>query len=212
MGKREAIVDGIEFYYDRNCPRGGRMGCTVYLVPCSRCGHIIRSNNYGRNKEYICDMCRLGEKRKQDAIAESWLQEIETKGERRFNAALDEIEAQVKDFSKYESAISIARLGREKYGSIPEAMVAIELIRLGYKIIPQQQVGKYRVDFFVPEQKFVVEVDGDLYHKNNRKSDREATVQFSLGLDVKIIHVSAELIRKNIQKLGKYISKSLELP
>lgn len=212
MGKKEADLDGIKYYYDPNVGKRGRKGCTVYLIPCERCGQPVKRKAYGRNLTVICDMCKLGVKRKEQAIANAWLDEIETKGERRFNQALDELQAQVKNFSEYEKAITIARRGTERYGSIPEVLVAIELIRLGYKFIPQQKVGKYRVDFYIPEDKFVIEVDGSVYHRNITKGDREATIQFSLGLDVKIIHISAELIRKDIRKLGKYIEKSLQIP
>lgn len=84
-------------------------------------------------------------------------------------------------------------------------MVAIELVRLGHRVIPQQKIGKYRVDFLLKDVKMVIEVDGDLYHKDQFKGDREATIQFSLGMDWKIVHVPAELISKDIRKLKKII-------
>lgn len=212
MGKREAELDGIEYYYDKTSYRGGRRGSWIFLIPCDVCGTKVKRKSYGRNTKTICDACKLGVKKKKDAIANAWLDEIETKGEHRFNQALDEIQAQVKDFDSYANAVRIAGTAKEKYGSIPEAMVAVELIRLGYSVIPQQKVGRYHVDFYLPNEKIVLEVDGGTFHRNNRNSDREATIQISFGMDAKIIHVSAELIRKNIQKLSEYIEKSLQLP
>ena len=212
MGKKEADIDGIKYYYDSSVGSRGRMGCTIYLVPCEKCGKIIRRKTYNRNNTVLCDACRLGEKKKRDAVAAAWLDEIETKAEHRFNQALDEIQTQVDDFAKYDKSVKVARRGVEKYGSIPEAMVAIELLHLGYRIIPQQKIGKYRVDFYVPDDKFVIEVDGSVYHHGKNITEREAIVQMSLGLDVKIIHVPAELIRKNIQKLGAFIDASLKVP
>lgn len=91
------------------------------------------------------------------------------------------------------------------YGSIPEAMVAIELLRLGYRIIPQQKVKKYKVDFAIPKEKIVIEVDGYVYHKDSYKGDREAIIQLALGLDWKIIHIPAELIAEDITKLKSAI-------
>ncbi len=212
MGKREADLDGIEYYYDPNHVwRGGR-GCLVYIVPCCRCGRKVKRAVYGRKKEFICDACSLGLKHKKQAAVDDLINQIETKNERRFNQALDEMQRQIKNFDSYDKAIKAAKRAQEKYGSIPEAMVAIELLHLGYKIIPQQKVRGYRVDFFIPEQRFVVEVDGKTFHKGDQYSEREAVVQFALGLDVKIIHVSAELIRNDIQKLGEYIDRSLKLP
>ena len=116
------------------------------------------------------------------------------------------------NFQDYTRAISIATKASEKYGSVPEVMVAIELIRIGYSIIPQQKIKKYKVDFAIPKEKIVIEVDGSIYHKDVYKGDREAIIQLSLGLDWKIIHVPAEYISKDIQKLEqiiKILSKAL---
>lgn len=212
MSKREADLDGIKYYYDPTVGSRGRRGCTIYLVPCAKCGEMVKRKTYGRNSIVLCDSCKLKEEKQKEAVAEAWFDIIETKAERRFNKALDEIQAQVKNFSEYEEAVKVARKAIDKYGSVPEAMVAVELLRLKYKIIPQQKVGKYKVDFYVPEDKFVVEVDGELFHRDNRHPNREATVQLSLGLDVKIIHVPAELIRKDIRKLGECIDKFLKMP
>lgn len=83
-------------------------------------------------------------------------------------------------------------------------MVAIELLKLKYKIIPQQKVGKYRVDFAIPKEKIIIEVDGKIFH-NGTLNDREAEIQLMIGLDWKIIHIPAELIRENITKLKSAI-------
>ena len=130
---------------------------------------------------------------------------IECLKEKQFDKAVNKIKKQVFDFSLYEKAIKIAEIRQELYGSIPEAMVAIELLRLGYSIIPQQKIKKYKVDFAIPKEKIIIEVDGSLYHKDVYKGEREAIIQLSLGLDWKIIHVPAEKIAENITKLKQVI-------
>jgi very-short-patch-repair endonuclease len=162
--------------------------------------------------QYICDRCKYGNREQKEAIAKAWLDEIETKGERRFNQALDRIQKQVRDFSKYEKAVEIARTMQDRYGSVPEAMVAVELIRLGYSIIPQQKVGKYRVDFYIPKEKIVIEVDGAIYHRDRFGGNREAEVNLMLGLDTRIIHIPAELIGQKIWKLKECIEVGMKLP
>jgi len=205
----DAERDGIEYYYDPNRGGRGRRGCLVYKVPCQNCGQTFERIAYGGSSTYICPTCKSKSKLHQKEIERAWFDVIEEKGEARFNKALDAIEKQVKSFDEYERAAKIARKAQDKYGSVPEAMVAVELIRLGYSIIPQQKVGRYRVDFYVPKHKFVIEVDGEVYHKDRFKGEREARIQFALGLDVKIIHVPAELIVKDIQKLKKVIKSQL---
>lgn len=211
MGKREADVDGIEYYYDPTSFSRGHAGATIFKIPCAKCGQIVFKKTYSRNHTYICDTCKLGEKKKQLELVNEWLDTIETKSDRRFESAIDRVLSQVHDGFDYDEAIRLARQRAELYGSIPEAMVAIELLYLGYKIIPQQKIGKYHVDFAIPYQKLIVEVDGALYHKNQYGGNREASIQLSLGMDWLIIHVPAELIANDIKKLGPFIDKAMHI-
>ena len=192
MGIREADIDGIEHYYDPNEGKSGRRGTEIFVVPCSFCGAKILRKTYGRNAKYICDACRIGQKedkkveqKKRDAFVNQLYETITTKEEQRFNKAVDAIAKQVRNFDSYEKDIEIARRGQFKYGSVPEAMTAI----------------------YLPKNKMVIEVDGSLYHQDMFKGDREATIQFSLGLDVKIIHVPAEAVSKNIHIINRILRK-----
>lgn len=193
MGYRDALEDGIELYGNQ------------YKIPCEICGRKLIRTQYSRKRTYICDYCKGLIKKKEKILLSETLAQVETKAEKRFNKAIERIEKQVKNFHEYESAIRVAKTKAELYGSIPEAMVAIQLLKLKYKIIPQQKIGKYRVDFVIPDEKIVIEVDGSLYHKNIYKTDREAFIQMSLGLQWRIIHIPAELIEKNITKLQEAI-------
>lgn len=195
MGYVEAIEDGIEIYHNRS-----------YKIPCEKCGRKIYRTQYSRTRTYLCDYCKGKINNKKKAYASKEVLETKTPKEIQFEKAIKEIENQVDDFTKYKNAIKIARTRDESYGSIPEAMVAIELLKNKYVIIPQQKVGKYRVDFALPRDKIVIEVDGRRYH-DGIKSGREAKIQFSFGLDWKIIHIPAELIRDDIQKLKAIIDR-----
>lgn len=208
MGIREADNDGIEHYFDPNKGARGMRGAEIYIVPCDVCGNMMKTLNYGHNRKFICNRCKDRRERHKKEVETAWFEVIEEKGERRFNQALDKIQAQVKNFGKYEKAIKVARRAQGKFGSVPEAMVAVELLRLGYRIIPQQKVGKYRVDFYLPKEKIAIEVDGELYHRDIYGGDREATIQMALGFDATIIHVPAEWISKHIQMMDTIIKKN----
>lgn len=192
----EALADGIEISRDAR-------GHILYHVPCASCGAKIQRKAYWGKEVHLCPYCKTSVKTKTRQLKHKEVLQVKSKAEIRFEKAVDEIQKQVRNFQDYEKAIEIAKARVEKYGSIPEAMVAIELIRLKYNIIPQQKVKKYRVDFILPKEKFVVEVDGSLYHPHI--TEREAEIQFALGLDWKIIHIPAELIRDDIQKLKETI-------
>lgn len=195
----EALEDGIEF--KRNPLSYG----ITYYIPCEICGRTIHRTQYSRKRTYICDYCRGLIKKKEKASISKELEDAETRKEKQFRHAVEKIQNQVKDFERYKRAIEIAKTRTELYGSIPETMVAIELLKLGYKIIPQQKIKQYKVDFAIPKEKIVIEVDGSVYHKDRYKGDREAIIQLALGLDWRIIHIPAELIAEDITKLKSAI-------
>lgn len=191
---RDAEEDGIE-----RIP-GARHG--TFLIPCELCGKIIRRTSYSRKRTYICDYCKGAIKKK---IAPT-IPDTETKAERRYKTAVARIREQVRDFSKYERAVEIARKRVEKYGSIPEAMMAIGLIQAKFAITPQQRIGKYSVDFLIPKYKAIVEVDGKLYHSDwEREAKRDLYLRTALGFDWIVIHIPAERIEQSIIKSVMFI-------
>lgn len=194
---RFAISQGVEVL--RQDPPSCR-NINTYNIPCEICGDMIHKTAYSPKRTYICQYCRGKIKKKTAPVIP---EVVETKKEKQFKKAVEKIKFQVRNFSQYETAIRIAEQKCECYGSIPETMVAIELIRLGYSIIPQQKISKYKVDFAIPKQKLIIEVDGSLYHKEI--TEREAVIQFNIGLDWKIIHIPAERIEKQINKLDAVI-------
>lgn len=189
MSITEAMEDGIE-----HIP-GVRSG--TYLIPCEICGRKIRRTAYSRKRTYICDYCKGVIKKK----TVPKIPDTETKAERRFGKAVDRIREQVRNFGKYERAVEVARTRVEKYGSIPEAMMAVGLIQAKFTIIPQQRIGKYNVDFLIPRHKAVVEVDGKLYHADlEHEGKRDLYLRTALGFDWTVIHVPAERVEQSLEK------------
>lgn len=177
----------------------------AYHIICEHCGQEYVKRQYNSDKEHLCDKCKHYKTRtikaKERAKNEEELLKYHTKNEIKYEKAIAEMKKQVKWDSDYEKSAEIARKAVEKYGSIPEMMVAIELAYLHKPFIPQQRVCRYRVDFLIPREYIILEIDGGVYH-TKQKENREAVIQLSLGLDWKILHVPAELIRADIKKLN----------
>ena len=203
MSRADALRDGIKF--DDN---GYRI---LYSVPCQNCGKIHGRRKYTGKEIYLCPTCLELKHAKQRAEVEALalsMPDAETKEEKRYRSAVEAIEKQVGSLKGYEKAVDICRKATYKYGSIPEAMLAIELIRKGYRIIPQQKVGKYHVDFALPNEKLIIEVDGSIYHTNKQKElEREACINYNIGLDWHFIHIPAESISKDVRKVVRLLKK-----
>ena len=169
-----------------------------FYIPCTICNEDVQSFSYSRNRMYICKECRkiilsLRRKHKKGLVDDQ-----RTVHERRFDNAVENLRKQGIDKS-WDSAIKIAMKKIDCYDSIPEAMMAIGLIHYKYAIIPQQKIGSLTVDFALPRNKMVVEVDGSLYHKEKYKENhRDYRIRNDLGMDWEVRHVPAEEILKDI--------------
>ena len=210
MGIKEAKEDGIKCHFDETA--GYRNGKWIYEIPCAYCGRIQKYRIYSRKKTYACKRCSIRVKEKERIVQEAKEPAVFSKHERRFLRAAAEVKAKERRPGEYDKAIEAAAKRLDRYDSIPEAMVAIELLRLGYKIIPQQKIGRYRVDFVIPEEKIALEVDGELYHRTNQRAmERELLIQYALGEDWRIIHIPSEMIAESIRKLRPCIKRALKL-
>ena len=198
MGYKEAIEDGIK--------KAGN----YYKIPCCVCGEaLVISASYSREKKYICKTCKkVAEGRKNpDQVVSK---------EIKFQNAVSRIESIVDGFDKYKESIEKVHKTLHHagwYRSTEEIMVAIELLQKGVKIIHQQKVGKYSVDFVLPEYKVLLEIDGKPFHNNHtlaREGERDGTILLKMGVDWEIIRIDTDKINKDIQKLLPSVEAIIE--
>ena len=204
----QADDDGIEHYRNRNTNE------EIYLVPCEICGRITKRTRYSHSKTYICDYCNGSIKKKKKVVEElknQGILDVKTKKETSFDKAIELLKEQVTDISDYSKSIETAKTRVEKYGSIPEILVAIELLKNHYRIIPQQRIGDRIADFVIPKEKLVIEVDGKIFHNNEEKEiKKDLYYNEHLGFDWVIIHVPAEEIKRDVTYLKEYIDESVK--
>lgn len=200
---RSAVDNGIKIDFVIDCWHGRKTERPIYNIHCKCCNKIIKNKGYHSNIDYYCDYCKdKNNKKKKEFFDIGKISNVKTNADKRFDKAVEEIKKQVKDFDKYDRSIKIARERCEKYASVPEAMVAIQLLKIGYSIIPQQKIRNYKVDFLLRKQKWIIEVDGRIFHSDYEKEKlREAQILYSVGFDWKIIHIDADSVMEDISKL-----------
>lgn len=195
MSYKEAKEDGIPYV------RG------FYQIPCKSCGVSIRNRSYSRLKNYICKDCKAIEQGMKD------LNKAANK-EKKFENAVSRIESMVGNIKPYEKAIEIVHNSLHHigwYNSTEEIMVAIELLKNGVKAIHQQSVGKYKVDFALPDYKVLLEVDGKPFHNDLKKEGlRDGEILLKIGLEWQMIRIGTDKINKDIRKLLPSINAILE--
>ena len=110
----------------------------------------------------------------------------------------------------YTSDIVKARKAIDKYDSMPEVAACIELLHIGARVIVHQKVGDFTVDFCLPDEKLVIEIDGSLYHSDKDKEFmRDYAVKHMLGDGWDVRHIPAETLTRNHALFGRSIRKVL---
>jgi len=81
--------------------------------------------------------------------------------------------------------------------------------QLGFKFRRQHSIGGYIVDFYCPEKKLVVEIDGSQhFEKENREYDKVRSKYFR-GLNIKVLRFTNAEINTNINEVAQKIFNKL---
>jgi len=129
--------------------------------------------------------------------------------------AIRMLERQGSDVYDYRDAIErvkeYAFKSPEKFASSHEALAAIILISKGYKIKMQYPVENFRVDFYLPKLKVLLEIDGYI-HKSRKKQDaeRDAKILAAMPSGWQIIRIPTEHIERKADLLITAINAVLE--
>jgi very-short-patch-repair endonuclease len=169
-------------------------------MKCSRCGKQLEVfNEYMRN---FCDECLIEKKKEHD---DKVLQYLQLKNELALERAITRFEEHrdgIHKFNEYykpaiEAVNEFMKENPETLASTEEIITAIALIAEEIHIKCQYKIGKYRVDFLLPELKAVLEIDG-YYHKGAELKDtkRDLKILSMLGEGWEIIRIPTEWVNR----------------
>ena len=124
--------------------------------------------------------------------------------------AIRSLEHQNLDIYDYEEAIKAvgeyARENLEKFDSSDEMIAAIVLIENELNITIGKRVGKYKVDFYIPALKAILEVDGDRHAgKHYYDNERDMELRRILGNEWEIVRIKTEYIEQQADLLVEAI-------
>ena len=125
------------------------------------------------------------------------------------------LEKQKTDMYEYKEAIDIVeefiKENPDKVDSAYEVLAAIVLVHNKIHAKMQQKVGKYQVDFMLPELLTVLEIDGDR-HKHRKKYDnnRDRKIKELLGPHWEVVSIKTEYLDQNAKALPKAIGAVLD--
>lgn len=171
---------------------------------CWRCGCYFRGRNR-RFREY-CDNCfELFQQEDKQLMNEYLEKKIRIMWRRAVNN-LEKQNLRMDDY--YYEAQLVLELALSDYGkfrSSPEMMAAMELLKNRIKTKAEYKILKYRVDFFLPDLKVVLEIDGRLHDfKVKKDSNRDVAILTELNKEEtgwEIIRIPTKYIEQNVKQL-----------
>lgn len=189
-------------------------GKTVYFVPCVVCGKPIGTHSFSTDKIFKCDFCKSEIAKKRKARIESAREELLGILADDLGTDYEHLKRFEKGASKFGDAyadnIETARKAIDKFDSVPEVVACIELLHIGVRVIAHQKVGDFTVDFCLPDDRIVVEVDGSIYHTDEAKEQmRDYAIMHMLGDGWEVRHVPSDAIMKNHAAFGKGMRRML---
>lgn len=198
MSYRDAIRDGIKM-----CKSGAY---TYYMVECHKCGKEMKVIRYSSGTRYTCDDCKNKIKQIEDEYRA-------LKKQRQFDSAVNILHKQIKynkgNQKQYKDAIMAVEQKINagcKFDSKEEILVAIMLEKSKIKYSEQVKIGKYRIDFVIPNMKIILEVDGRCYHGGTQSDEEKDFLMQSLfGKEWKIVRISDDVINRNILYLDEFL-------
>lgn len=159
-----------------------------------------------------CEECkaRLDKQEKEDMELY-----IKLKKKEMFLKACNLLEKQETKMYEYKDAIDVVREHLEKnpdkYDSSYEVLAAIILVHNRIYTKMQYKVGKYQVDFLLPELLVVLEIDGERHkHRKEYDTKRDIYIQNALGEGWDIVRIKTDYLDMNAKKLPKAIEKVID--
>lgn len=132
-----------------------------------------------------------------------------------FENAMQLLEGQAIDMYELREAVDAVeeflQESPDSFDSAPEIVAAVILIHNKVRCKPQYKVGKYLVDFLLPDEMVVLEIDGER-HKARKVYDskRDARIRQALGPGWEVIRINTEYIEQNAKQLVTAIRKVCE--
>lgn len=88
----------------------------------------------------------------------------------------------------------------EKFDSSYEMLAAIVLVHDMIPVTMQYKIGQYRADFYIPDLKVILEIDGDR-HELYRDNQRDIEMRNILGEDWEIVRINTSYLDQNAKRL-----------
>lgn len=177
------------------------------FLTCWLCGEVETSDTQmDGGVRFFHRECRKEFEEQKDGILNHY---VELKVRVMHERALRMLEKQNAKMNLYldesEAVLNKALEKPSAFASSHEMIAAMELLRKEIRFKPEHRIGRKRVDFFIPELKVVLEIDGHLHdHSKIKDSERDIEILNMLNEDDpgwEVVRIPTKRIEENSKKL-----------
>jgi len=191
-----------------------KYGYMVYEIPCVICGNTVSTHRFSTERVYKCGLCKKEVKKRRAEKVEAAREEILSILAEDLGTDYEHLKRFEKGTSKfgtaYTSDIDKARKVIDRFDSVPEVVACICLLHTGARVIAHQKVGDFTVDFCLPDEKVVVEIDGSIYHTDDAKRFvRDNAIEHMLGDGWMVRHVPSDAVMKDRAAFSRTMKRLL---
>lgn len=165
---------------------------------CWKCGKELLYNREPQHRVY-CEECAEKEKEyRKQLLAEHIDRRIRVMYERALNE-MERAGVYMHEYSQIAPALLHRALNEpERYLSSYEMISAMILESNGYEFEVNKRIGKYVVDFYIPELHVIYEVDGDRHDFSAEEdSRRDIELRKILGAEWEVVRIPTKYIDEN---------------
>lgn len=165
---------------------------------CWGCGKTTEVETKSMDR-YFCEECLERHREEHSKLIEEY---TKLKDEVMYENALRLIEKSKTDINQYiKYAKSIKKAMDSHIGtfrSADEITTAIMLSANELPFEPNKRIGQYITDFFIPDLKVCLEIDGHLHNYSTKKDcERDITIRNILGKEWEVVRIKTKFIEKN---------------
>lgn len=180
----------------------------------SKPGLSFAKQKHAKDTWFRC-YCKECFKQVQAQEAEERAEYIRLRKREMFRKACNILENQNVNMYKYKEAIDVVEEKvaecPDKFDSSYEVLAAIVLVHNRIYSKMQYKIGSYQVDFLLPEEMVVLEIDGDRHkHRKGYDSARDQYIRRTLGEPWEIIRIPTTLLDKHASRIPEAIEKVLD--
>lgn len=176
------------------------------IEKCMVCGKEFNSTLPCGDRQF-CPTCMDKHQKEHEELVK---QHVAIKAKIAFEAGVRKLERRghfpMRNIYEAVKAVEeMVNISPSSFKSAYEVLTAIILYNDGFQFKINHKIDKYLVDFYVPEEKIVLEVDGGLHDlKGARVKDgrRDIEIRGILGYDWEIVRLPAGFVEKNPTLIG----------